>query len=210
MPTNRLSPKQKAILIGVIATAAVLTLFVAASPASAQTTEEASTTDRLVTVVLSISQDPAAFADGLVEGIVMSVQGVSGSDSDPRTEAESLRSHLAENNDSYVEHSNLVIDEYDYAVGNGTYAYAVTVEGYDDVGFVLVASADGEDITDYRAVNSTDREIDEEFSVSPLQLEKLNEDVREYNETYVSQGEVPSRGYYLGQATKYGGVLEAL
>lgn len=193
--------------IGIVLTAVCLVTAGAAAPAVAQ--QDESTVDRLVTVTLTIAESPQEFADGVAASISLGVANLRGSQTGADEEAERVRSWLDDNSQSVTDHANLVADENGYEIGNGTYTYAVTVgNGNTQATFYIVATADGETIQGYEAINDTSNSVNQRVTLSTVEAQELNEDIREYNETYIKPGRVPDDGYYLGKTVKYGGQVE--
>jgi len=169
--------------------------------ASAQTD---SGDDSLVSVGIDVLTSPVDFATGISDRARLTLGSTFGDEPDANAAAEAIRSDLDSNSDRYTSHANGVADEYNYSVANGTTVYELTVSGDEDVSIYVIAESDGENITGYDAVNSTDKSVAQSFEISATQAEQLHADIEAYDDEYVSDGEVPDRGYYISQATKYG------
>lgn len=181
-----------------LVTLCLLTASVA--PAAAQSDEDDSS---VVTVVVSIVSSPLDFAEGLAAK-ASSVANVFREEPDAEEEATKLRTYLNDNEPAFVNHTNDVIDEHNYSVGNGTYTYELTIDGEEsNETLYLVSTADGTNVTGYTVVNETNNTVSRSFSISAFQAEDLNEDVREYKDEYVDADEVPDKGYYVSKAVQY-------
>lgn len=136
-----------------------------------------------------------------------------GNEPSPTKQATELKTFLNEHNASFTNHTNQVLDKYNASVSNTTYVLNLTV--VDEVDeptasetIYLVASANGENVTEYEVVNETNKTVDRKRVMDSFTAEDLNADVRAYYESYVKPGEIPEKGYYISKYGKYGDISE--
>lgn len=147
---------------------------------------------------------------GVGDSISQRVASATGDVPAAEQEAADLAAFVNGHNDSLVDHTNQVLDEYNGTVADTTYVLKVTVEGEDaDATRWFVATGDGEDITDTWATATKPAEtVDRTAELSVWEAEDLNADLREYRREYVAEDEVPPLGYYTRVGSQYVDVSE--
>lgn len=136
-------------------------------------------------------------------------------DKEPKTstQANKMQSFVNDHNQSFVNHTNTVFEEYNASVRNATYVLELTVynvEGSENhtATKYAVVTADGENLTSGRIVNETEEPVNASKALTVFQAESLNKDLREYHSEYVMPGEIPGQGYYVELAIEYASVSE--
>jgi len=136
------------------------------------------------------------------------IRDVQGTNPTVNEEANELQTFVNDHNESLLNQSNQVLEDYNATVQNTTYVLKLDVTDEEDGSTnvatrYFVAEADGENITAIRAVNETDLEADRTHELSWNEAEQLNSDVRSYNEEYVEPGETPDKIYITKMVARY-------
>jgi hypothetical protein len=131
----------------------------------------------------------------------------------PSEQTEDLKTYLNERNETFIASTNQVLTEYDASIANATYVLELTVENTEgdtteSSTIYVVAEADGENVTSARVYDDTNATVDRSRTLSWDDAKLLNEDVRDYYDTYAEPGEVPPKSYLIGLASTYGNVSE--
>lgn len=126
----------------------------------------------------------------------------------PAEQTENIRTFVNEHNQSFVNHTNTVLEHYGANVSDTTYVLELEVINEEDTGtesssIYFIASADGANVTDLHVKNSTSKNVDSSKTMSWSKAGDLDEDIREAHEEYVQTAEIPSEGYISEMYSKY-------
>jgi len=189
-------------------------LFVLASVTAAPTVAAQSDGEGLFSMTVDDSDD------GILAGLGQELAGFDLPDPEafitdlrdkeptPGEEAGELQSFVNEHNDSFVDHSNQLLESKNATVRNTTYVLSLSIQNVEDGETIeetvyLVAKADGENITSAEVVDETNETVDRSHTLGWHQAEELNSDVRAYHEDYVAEDRLPSDAYLVRKALQY-------
>lgn len=132
---------------------------------------------------------------------------------DTEDQADELKHTLNSHSGGFVNHTNLVLDEYDGTVYNTTYVLQVdVVDDADDPDktstVYVVASANGTELTSLEAVDNTTHNVSKSVTLDVYEARRVNEQLDEYHDEYVSEDEVPEPKYYARIVSEYTDVSE--